>query len=354
VDDLIPPNTRLQTKAVTLTEAPEFRTTLVYYVSEPILSRLRKRQAQVTLEVIQLHEDITSQTIGSVELHMRDAKLVKMRNGNRKMAQVQQFVVDKGSWLSFGKGKIKAGLFIVQMPDNNKEMGTPLQTPIRTQQQIGAKDLGLEICSDMSDLFFNSEKEEDDDDYGEDYEDEDEEGDGDIDDEGAESSGGGEDDPPIIIIGDGLDQYSFLFRILEAKHISAIVNNYSGIEDIFFRYQFAKQEFQCYAENCLDGWKCVEYHNNILLQGDLQDIKEWFSNQPPIRVRLFIRQLHQEEESMIGFADIYLKGRDVTVVQQSSIIYDYDKKWYINAKKQFAKLSLQIGILDTWDDTDLQ
>lgn len=368
MDDLIPPSWRLLTKPVSFTHVPKFRTTHVYYVSERFLSTMRKQQAPVTLEVVQLQENCEKEIIGTAELHMKDAKLVKMRNERQKIAQIQQFVLDKGGWIPFGTiGHIKAGLFIVKMPHNSghKEMGTPLQTPITTSNHHlhngnhTSVDLGLEICSDMSDLFFNSENdlsEPEEDDYEEQQQDEEEdprdeeEGYGDEEEEEEEDDRG----QRIITIGEGEKQHSFLFRILEAKHISDIVANYSNIEHVFFRYQFAKEEFQCDAESHLDGWRSMVYHQNILIQGDLPDIKEWLASQSPLRVRLFIKQYEQEEELMIGFADIHLKDRELNVVQQSSIIYDYDKHWYINEEKEFAKLQLLIGILDTWDDHDFQ
>jgi hypothetical protein len=64
-----------------------------------------------------------------------------MNNGKRDLAQIKQFVVDKGDWLSISKNnraQIKAGLFIVEMPRSpdtaayNKDVGTPLQRPLRT------------------------------------------------------------------------------------------------------------------------------------------------------------------------------------------------------------------------------
>ncbi|KAI8644199.1 hypothetical protein BD408DRAFT_320797, partial [Parasitella parasitica] len=105
--------------------------------------------------------------LGSVTLNIQDAKSVLMRKGSRDISQIQQFVVDKGDWIPIhggtGTGKIKAGLFIVEMPhstDNNnfsgnKEFGTPLQMPVRFNQNNKSNmgELGLEICSDMSDLF---------------------------------------------------------------------------------------------------------------------------------------------------------------------------------------------------------
>lgn len=352
MDDLIPPKTRLYTKPVPFVEAPEFRTALIYYVSDQILARLRNHQTQVTLEVYQLMEDTQSELIGSVNLHMSDAKLVKMKKGSsQKMAQIKQFVLDKGTWLPIGTiGKIKAGLFIVKMPYNNqeaphnKEIATPLHKPAKTTSPSHPSnhsvDLGLEICSDMSDMSFDMAHDE-----ASEQEDELELEEEEFNEEEYEQE---EEDKTEMLIGNGEGQYRFIFRILEAKHIREIMANYSQAEAVFFRYQFGDEEYQCNAEEDLDGWKSIDSHDGIYIQGDFKDIKEWLSDQPPIRVGLFVKEFEQEEELMIGFADVYLKDRDKGVVQQSSIIYDYDKNWYINSKKQFAKLQLQIGILEGW------
>lgn len=359
VDDLIPPNTRLSTRPTTLSSTPQWRTTLVYYISNQILSRLKNSQA--TLDVVSLSENCTQEKLGSVTLNMEDAKSVLMRKGSRNIAQIQQFVVDKGDWISVQgnatTGKIKAGLFIVEMPHNadsnfsgNKEIGTPLQMPMRlshNNNKSNMGELGLEICSDMSDLFINSN------DLHEDNDQEQEEGSM-LD---YEETGDDVEEEDCIVIGSGTDKFGFLFRIIQAKHISSILDQYSDIEDAYFLYQFGNREYQCLIESDQDNWIAFEYHANVLLQGDLQDIKNWLSEQISMEVFLVVRQLNQSEDIIIGRSEVFLKERDVGIAQQSSIIYDADKAWHINSEKQFAQLQLQIGLTEGWenriDDVDI-
>ena len=84
------------------------------------------------------------ENLGFVELQVDHAKVVRLHRGNKEITQIQQFVINKGDWLRVnenGRAQIKAGLFIVEMPNNataeakNKEVGTPLQMPIRTSNQ---------------------------------------------------------------------------------------------------------------------------------------------------------------------------------------------------------------------------
>jgi hypothetical protein len=363
VDDLIPPNTRLSTRPTTLSKEPQWRTTLIYYISNQILSRLKNSQA--TLDIYSLSENCIQEKLGSVTLNMEDAKSVRMRKGSRNISQIQQFVVDKGDWISIqgggATGKIKAGLFIVEMPHNadsnfsgNKEIGTPLQMPLRFSHSNKSSmgELGLEICSDMSDLFINSAEfyENDDEqeqqeesmlDYQESDEEEEEEEEGDC-----------------IIIGSGTDKFGFLFRIIQAKHISSILDQYTDIEDAYFYYQFANREYQCLIESDQDNWRAIEYHANVLLQGDLQDIKSWLSEQIAMEVCLVVKQLNQLEDIIIAKSEVFLKERDIGIAQQSSILYDTDKTWHINSEKQFAQLQLQIGLTKGWetleDDINIQ
>lgn len=359
---MIPPSTLISTKPTILSDKPQWRTTLVYYISRQILHRLRKRQAQITLEVSSLTEQGSRDTIGSIVLQMDEAKMVLMRNGSRDISQVQQFVVDKGDWLSISensRSKIKAGIFIVEMPSNTnatfKEVGTPLQIPVKTSffNDTATSDLGLEICSDMSELFIDTlndsnqedslilDDDEDEEDYEQDMmnmqlnENDDEE---DI-------------EQDVIPIGEGLDQYSFLFRIIEAKNIASIANKYASDVTAYFQYEFANKHFQCAAEYDQDHWQALEYVNNIMLQGHLDDITAWLTEQSMITVCLIIEDAEGKQE-IVGFSEIYLKGRDIGVANQSSMIYDCERTWHINSDKQFSKLLLRIGLEKGWSELD--
>ncbi|KAF1802569.1 hypothetical protein FB192DRAFT_1110172 [Mucor lusitanicus] len=357
VDDLIPPNTRLSTRPTALLKEPQWRTTLVYYISNQILSRLRNSQA--TLEIMSLSTNCVQEKLGTVTLNMEDAKSVLMRKGSRNISQIQQFVVDKGDWMPIqggtATGRIKAGLFIVEMPHNadsnfsgNKEIGTPLQMPLRlnhSSKSANMGELGLEICSDMSDLFINSAELQDDDELEQqddsvlDYQDSGEEQQLD-------------DDDDCIVVGSGMDRFGFLFRIIQAKHISSILDQYEDIEDAYFYYQFADKEYQCLIEADQDSWRATEYHANVPLQGDLQEIKDWLSKQVRMEVCLVVKQLNHAEDIIIARSEVFLKERDIGIAKQSSIIYDREKTWHINSEKQFAQLQLQIGLTKGWDTSD--
>ncbi|CAO3654448.1 unnamed protein product [Mucor fragilis] len=368
VDDLIPPNTRLSTRPTALLKEPQWRTTLVYYISNQILSRLRNSQA--TLEILSLSTNCVQDKLGTVTLNMEDAKSVLMRKGSRNISQIQQFVVDKGDWMPIQggstTGRIKAGLFIVEMPHNadsnfsgNKEYGTPLQMPLRlnhSNKTTNMGELGLEICSDMSDLFINSaELHDDDDDYNNDELPQQGESVLDYQESGEEQQLEQEiddDDDDCIVVGSGMERFGFLFRIIQAKHISSILDQYTDIEDAYFYYQFADKEYQCLIESDHDNWRATEYHANVPLQGDLQEIKDWLSKQMTMEVCLVVKQMNRDEDIIIARSEIFLKERDIGIAQQSSIIYDNEKTWHINSEKQFAQLQLQIGLTKGWDTSD--
>ncbi|CAO3608571.1 unnamed protein product [Mucor hiemalis] len=296
-------------------------------------------------------------------LQMDEAKMVLMKDGKRDISQVQRFVVDKGDWLTISensRSKVKAGLFIVEMPNSAnvqyKPVGTPLQLPMKTNAyNKGARaDSGLEICSDVSELFIDDEEFDDedpgdsllldDDEDREDYEqdmmnmqhEKDEE----------------EEEQEYIPIGDGQDQYSFLFRVMEANNLATITNRYTNnATKAFFRYEFADRQFQCRANYDEDNWDAMEYANDIMLQGHLEDILAWLEEQVCITVYLHILD-EQDKQEIIGFSDIYLTGRELGVINQSSIVYDCEKTLHINSDKLFSKLQLQIGLAKGWDDLD--
>lgn len=384
VDDLIPPTTLISTKPTILTDKPQWRTTLVYYLSSQILHRLRKRQAQITLEVITLPEKGSRDKIGTMVLQMDEAKLVLMRDGKRDISQIQQFVVDKGDWLSISensRSKVKAGLFIVEMPNNtdtqDKEVGTPLQMPIRTNYlspTSSGADMGLEIISDVSDILINTagyhhhsgegnlllDDDEDTEDFEQnvqledEYEEEEEEQQMTDNEEQEDDK---EDEEGVIAIGNGLDQYTFFFRIMEAQHISAITNQYflqkeedqEDIQQVYFHYEFADRQFQFLANYQPDHWKTLDQPHTLLFQGHLDDIKAWLADQGMITICLIMQDTTGKTD-IIGFSEVYLKGRELGIAEQASIIYNCERIWHINPDKQFSKLQLQIGLTPGWND----
>lgn len=363
VDDLIPPTTLLSTKPTILTDKPEWRTTLVYFVSSQILHRLRKRQAQVTLDVNTLAEEGTREVLGSVVLKMEDARIV-MQRGKQDITQIQEFVNDKGTWLHLNentRSKIKVGLFITVMPQNtdavDKKFGTPLQRPIRTDGRSHSRqsEPGLEICSNVSELLSNVSEnsillnaEDDEDEELLDESDYEQIHHGD-DDDGQEHEE--EEEEQTIAIGNGLDQYSFEFRIIDAKYISSITEKFPNITEVFFQYEFADKQYQCGAENKNDRWVALEHHRGISIQGQLEDIKAWMEEIAMITVCL-IGQDTDGKQELIGFSEVFIKGRDLGIVPLSTLIFDCEKTWHINSNKQFSKLQLEVGLTEGWHDDE--
>ncbi|KAG0176833.1 hypothetical protein DFQ29_005578 [Apophysomyces sp. BC1021] len=125
VDDLIPPTTIINTAPATIAAdgSVHFQTTLVYLVSTKLLSRLRTYNAQISLTISSLSVDASSSNLGTIRLHLSGAKMVVQHHGQRQLNEVNQFVVDKGAWQSIPnrREQIKAGLFIVAMPDKKQQ-----------------------------------------------------------------------------------------------------------------------------------------------------------------------------------------------------------------------------------------
>lgn len=187
VDDLIPPATLINSVPVSTTSRPAWRTTLAYFVSAKLLRRLRKQGAQVRLDVATLSLDSRHEVMGSVSLDVKDAKMVLMKDGKRELREVEAYVVDKGNWLplsppSSNKSsllsttpEIKAGLFVLDMPQAVSDLAARSSTPVPatfTKRTLTKMDPGLELCSssqimehaDTSLSELSSEEDYDDDD----------------------------------------------------------------------------------------------------------------------------------------------------------------------------------------------
>lgn len=123
VDDLIPPNTVISTApaAISRDGTVAFDTTLAYLISAKLLHRLRAHNAEITLNVDTVDVDAVQKRLGAVQLCVSDAKMVVHHGG--PMDQVSRFVADRGSWQTLDGGRkeqIKAGLFVVAMPAEQK------------------------------------------------------------------------------------------------------------------------------------------------------------------------------------------------------------------------------------------
>lgn len=190
VDDLIPPATLINSVPVSTHSRPAWRTTLAYFVSAKLLRRLRKQGAQVRLDVATLSLDSRHEVMGTVSLDVKDAKMVLMKDGKRELREVEAYVVDKGNWLplsppagtkatlSSPNPEIKAGLFVLDMPQAVSDLAAKASTPVPatfTKRALTKTDPGLELCSssqimehDDNSLSQLSSEDDDDDDDDED------------------------------------------------------------------------------------------------------------------------------------------------------------------------------------------
>ncbi|EPB84774.1 hypothetical protein HMPREF1544_08496 [Mucor circinelloides 1006PhL] len=118
INDLIPQNTIISTPATKSDKSGNctFNQSLVYYVSWKQLQRLRKLDATTTLHVYE------NKQLFDLTFSISEAKEVVHQSGH-KLDQIYKFVSDKGAWCSIQNAtenqQLKAGLFYVQMPDNN-------------------------------------------------------------------------------------------------------------------------------------------------------------------------------------------------------------------------------------------
>ncbi|KAG1177349.1 hypothetical protein G6F70_004189 [Rhizopus microsporus] len=371
VDDLIPPKTRISTQTTSFTQTPRWRTALIYFISKKFLHTLMRTQSDIKLEIMTVSEDMHRESLGLVELPIDQAKLVRLNREGREMTQVQQFVINKGDWLNVkgaGRAQIKAGLFIVEMNHNttpatmNKDVATPLQLPVKTNNQpANESDPGMEI-TDMSNLFdgqgdatfFSDEGENDilfsksdyiqnDDEVIEEVESLEQ-----LQDKSEYLIQEEYEDEPCIRVDEKPERYCFLFRLIEAKYMSSIMENYSNVEKAFLRYVLADREYEVKANLSKDKWEVVEYQKGIPFQGSLQKVQEWLSSHEKITVYLMVEYTNGEQD-YIAYSDIYLKGRNVDIVEQTTIIYDKDKMWHINQDKIFTKLHSKLGLVKGWE-----
>ncbi|CAO3650608.1 unnamed protein product [Cunninghamella blakesleeana] len=91
-----------------------------------------------------------------------------MKHGKKPFNVIKDYVVDKGNWKQFGKEgryKIKAGLFIVDMPppadQRHKEVATPLRKPISSKSID--EEFGIELGSANVSQYLTSSSSQDND-----------------------------------------------------------------------------------------------------------------------------------------------------------------------------------------------
>ncbi|KAI9311422.1 hypothetical protein BX666DRAFT_1881825 [Dichotomocladium elegans] len=127
VDDLIPPASLISSAPVPISREGnvEFNTTLAYLISTKLLQRLREHDCEISLLVKSVTTDAREKTLGTFCLRVAEAKMVVHRGPAAGMDKVNRFVADRGEWQKLEKGEeVKAGLFIVAMPNEKNASGS--------------------------------------------------------------------------------------------------------------------------------------------------------------------------------------------------------------------------------------
>ncbi|KAI7859039.1 hypothetical protein BDC45DRAFT_601932 [Circinella umbellata] len=158
VDDLIPPTTIISTPPTSILRDGTvlFDTTLAYLISTKLLQRLRTHNAEINLTANSVGSDATQQRIGTISLSVADAKMVVHHGGH--MDKVNRFVVDRADWRSLSpdnnrKEQLKAGLFIVSMPDKK---GNNLSSASSSFSSSSYNNMELKSIMDLSATSSNN------------------------------------------------------------------------------------------------------------------------------------------------------------------------------------------------------
>ncbi|KAI8344837.1 hypothetical protein BC941DRAFT_508341 [Chlamydoabsidia padenii] len=433
VGDLIPPPTIISARPTQLVSHPQWRTTLVYFLSAKLLRRLRRRQALVTLQITAMSEQCDTLDLGAATLRVDEAKMIKMTQQDQKppLATLKNFVVDKGEWkpIRGGKAQIKAGLFIVDMPppagERQKQVATPLRHPISLDKEE-EEDLGFEIYSaDTSDCLTthsSSSSASSSTDIGHDIpiiEQQQQQQQQQLRRKRTTSSSSSPLEkyiinnnkklwsttaataevttattpsssssstssssssslspsptllPPLSIIkdltvkpckigqlpylqiGNGLNRYTFMLRIVEATAVMSLIPPSLGTRKSI-QYTFAEWQIRHHVVIKGNAWQVIEPPMCLSLQGHLQDIQHWLTQQGQIDVHLVINDLaSSKHEHVIGKSVIRLKGWCPLGIEQASFpIHDRFKQLHIDPPYQLAGVSVQLGLMDGWGNND--
>ncbi|KAI8098692.1 uncharacterized protein BX664DRAFT_319353 [Halteromyces radiatus] len=403
VGDLIPPPTIISTKPTKLVSDPQWRTTLVYFLSAKLLRRLRRRQAQVTLQIRAMAEQGDTKEIGLASLRVDQAKIIKMVQGERSLSIVKNYVVDKGEWKPITKegmsrAQIKAGLFIVDMPppagERHRQVATPLRNPIIHNKQM-EDELGLEIYSaDTSDCLTTNSSSRD------------------TDDDDDDSHQVKQQTPPptssllhhhhhvkkqwinaistptsplstspsptpslsstttslqvchrkkdqltYLQIGNGSQRYSFVLRIVEATAVMSLIPSKLRTLDTrnFLQYTFSEWQVKHHVYTTGNSWQITDPPMCLALQGHLHDLQQWLSHQGQIEICLVLMDKTTQLEHTIGKAMVRLKGWCPLGIQQASFpIHDRSNRLHVDQPYQFARVTIQLGLTEGWGDEDRQ
>ncbi|KAI8146070.1 hypothetical protein BJV82DRAFT_501710, partial [Fennellomyces sp. T-0311] len=159
VDDLIPPTTIISTPPTPISRegTVTFDTTLAYLISAKLLHRLRTYNAEITLTASSVSADAAQQRIGTLSLSVPDAKMVVHHGA--QMDKVNRFVVDRGDWRSLlpdnRKEQLKAGLFIVSMPDKKSLSSSSSFSSSYNMELKSLMDLSASSSSNNTPLLFS-------------------------------------------------------------------------------------------------------------------------------------------------------------------------------------------------------
>ncbi|CAO3652707.1 unnamed protein product [Cunninghamella echinulata] len=355
--------------------------------------------------------------IGSIQLDVVKARAIYMKHGNKPFNVIKDYVVDKGNWKPFGKEgrfKLKAGLFIVDMPppadQRHKAVATPLRQPLD-------EELGLELGSaDMSQFLTSSSSQDNDE---EDEMDE-------MDHLMISSSSAtttttsqpsafhsssssynhqhhqptttnhsyphrnyrsiststpssstttstttgtsittfshpsitktNKNNTTFLQIGNGEAQYTFVLRIVEARSLlSLLPDTRSTSTRSYIHYSFADWKIEHNIIYKDHTWQVIDPPMCLLLCGHLQDIQQWLSNIGQVEVCLVIKDLQREQEQTVGKAMIKLKGwRPIGIEQSSFPVHDRTNRLRIDQPYQFARVAVQLGLTEGWEKENKQ
>ncbi|KAI8062496.1 hypothetical protein BC940DRAFT_308765 [Gongronella butleri] len=374
MEDLIPPPTLITTQPIPLSSAPQWQTTLVYFLSSKILRRLRQHGASVKMQILTLSVDGDTEVVGRVDLPLDAAKVVVMKDGKRPLSCVKDYVIDKGAWhplraatrtptngqIHATNPKIKVGLFVVDMPPpagaTNAVHGMPIPIPTTTAanyqatRRVPTDQSGLELQAiDESILLDNGNSNSNS---------------NSISSHGVRKQGEGMSTPPLmppqhvqvsgsssyVQIGNGTDHHTFVLRVKDAL-VPRAMEGRSDNDKIdengekntkrWIKYTFPPWQIR-HAVNAT--WQVVDPPMCLALQGSLDDIRRWLADQDAIAIGLYL------DDTLVGTANVLLQGfhHKGSVEQASFPLHDSQNRWHLQPDNQLAKVTVQVGLTPGW------
>ncbi|KAI9288874.1 hypothetical protein BC943DRAFT_267297, partial [Umbelopsis sp. AD052] len=409
VDDLIPPATLINSVPVSTHSRPAWRTTLAYFVSAKLLRRLRKQGAQVRLDVATLSLDSRHEVMGTVSLDVKDAKMVLMKDGKRELREVEAYVVDKGNWLplsppagaktspSSRNPEIKAGLFVLDMPqavsdlaarsstpddDDDEDIPNPSRSsslssnklkssgmPRRVQSHNNIKHIATEseyvrkrYSSSASQPKVNLEKlstaRRHDRTSSE---------------TSASTAASNNQSPsssstlPYRQIGKGSKPITFYFNIVHADHITSLLRAKSSYARRrprpFFQYQFLSNLITAPASSLslIQQRQFRDSKNKVTccfhFRGHPHDIQSWLTRQQKLVVTLIVKSdMDDEDDEIIGVCEIPLSsvafstanGLQRAINDNEDYFYGSTRELCVSAPEEIARITVRMGLVAGW------